>query len=96
MTGSTDEVDPLRPRLRADLSVFALDDDLVVYDPTNGESFILNPTGRLVWERCDGQRSHDDIANEIAALHGISGEQAFADVTELLASFQRSNLLVAD
>ena len=93
MTVSTDDVDPLKPQPRADLSVFQLDDELVVYDPRNGESYILNQTGRLVWERCDGKRMAAEIASEIAELHGISDEQASADTAELLATFKRANLL---
>lgn len=94
MTGPTFDVDPSRPQARADLSVYPLDDDLVVYDPRTGESFILNPTGRLVWERCNGERTSEDIAGEIAVLHGISAEQAYADITELLESFQQANLFM--
>jgi cyanophycin synthetase len=82
-----------RPRLRADLSTYPLDDDLVVYDRRTGESYVLNATGRMVWERCDGTTTCQEIAIEIAALHGIPTEQARADVDELIDSFRRSNLL---
>jgi PqqD family protein of HPr-rel-A system len=95
MTGSTDDVDPRRPQPRADLSVFPLDDELVVYDPTSGESFLLNQSGRLVWELCNGERTPDDIARELAALHGIPTEQASTDTTELLESFRQARLLIS-
>jgi hypothetical protein len=93
MTGSSHDVERRHPQTRADLSVYPLDDELVVYDPENGGSYILNPTGRLVWERCDGRRTSDDIAREIAALHGVPATRALAHVTELIAMFEESNLL---
>jgi hypothetical protein len=93
MTGSSHDVEHRNPQTRADLSVYPLDDELVVYDPENGESYILNPTGRLVWERCDGRRTSGDIAREIAAFHSVPATRALAHVNELLAMFEVSNLL---
>ena len=61
-----------------------------------GESFILNQTGRLIWERCDGERTAGDIAAEIAALHRIPVERALADVTELLESFRQAQFFASD
>lgn len=92
MAGSPNDVDPPLPRIRADLSAFPLDDELVIYDPRTGESFILNVTGRLVYERCDGERTEADIADEIAAIHGIPVQQALIDVNELLMSFREANM----
>jgi hypothetical protein len=96
MTGSPHDVERRQPQTRADLSAYPLDDELVIYDPENGESYILNPTGRLVWERCDGRRTSSDIAREIAALHGVSAANALTHVTELIATFEQSNLLTND
>ena len=95
MTGSSGDVHLTRPLTRADLSVFPLDDELVIYDPENGESFILNQTGRLVWERCDGTRTLDEIADEIATLLHVSTQIAFTDIAELLESLRQANLLTA-
>lgn len=95
MTAVTDDVDPRNPARRADLSVFPLDEDLVVYDPETGESFVLNQTGKLVWEQCNGEHCAEDIAAEIAAMFDIPAGQAIADVTELLNSFEQANLLLA-
>jgi len=95
MAGSPNDVDPTIPRIRADLSAFPLDDELVIYDPMTGESFILNATGRLVWERCNGERTEADIAGEIAVIHGIPTERALADVSELLTSFREANLFAS-
>ena len=93
MTGSSHDVERRHPRTRPDLSVYPLDDELVIYDPENGESYILNATGRLVWERCDGRRTSSDIAREIAVLHCVSAAHALEHVTDLLAMFEESNLL---
>ena len=81
------------PAPRADLSTFELDDDLVLYDPLNGQSFVLNATGRLVWSLCDGARSPLAIAGELAAGFGVEGEQALSDVDELLDNLRTAGLL---
>lgn len=86
------EQDPPVPR--ADLSVFPLDDDLVVYDPKSGQSFVLNQTGSTIWSLCDGERSHLKIAEELSAHFSISFEQALADVRDLLDELQDADLLV--
>lgn len=93
MAASAFDVDPFLPRTRASLSLFPLDDDLVIYDPLNGESYILNPTGRFVWEHCDGTRTPGEIASGLAERHGIPINQALADTRELLEAFGQSNLL---
>lgn len=82
-----------RPRRRADVTCAELDDELIVYDPLNGQSFILNQPGRLIWERCNGENTIDDIAEESARLHGVTVEQTRADIAELLESFDLGNLL---
>lgn len=81
------------PKPRPDVSSFALDDELVVYDPVTGESFILNQTGRLVWERCDGQHTSAMIADEIATLYSVSRTDTLNDVRDLLATFVSASLL---
>ena len=83
------------PVARADLSTFELDDDLVVYDPRSGQSFVLNATGRLIWSRCDGARSPEAIAAELSAGFGVDGERARFDVDELLESLRVAGLLAA-
>lgn len=82
-----------RPQPHAILSVVPLDEELVIYNPVTGASFVLNETGRLVWERCNGERTRQEIAREIAALHDITLDHALDDVTELLMSFQEVNLI---
>lgn len=85
-----------RPQRRDDVTAQPLDDELVIADPLNGESFVLNQTGRLIWERCDGTHTIQDIAEELSSMHGISVEQAHADTTELVQSFSASNLLTTE
>lgn len=82
------------PTLRTDLTVYPLDDDLVVYDSKSGQSFVLNSTGRIVWSLCDGERSPRMIAEEFAANVDIPYDQARTDVKELLDEFRKSNLLL--
>jgi hypothetical protein len=74
--------------------VFPLDNDLVVYDPQSGQSFVLNATGRIIWSLCDGERPQWMIAGELSARCGISHEQALVDVMELVTEFRSADLLL--
>jgi PqqD family protein of HPr-rel-A system len=81
------------PEVRTDLSMYPLDDDLVVYDPQSGQSYILNATGRTVWSLCDGERSEHAIAEALSQTYGVAEDQMLKDVLEVLVELRKSNLL---
>jgi len=93
MTGTDASIDPSRPQVRADLSTFVLDDELVVFDHVTGESFVLNATGRFIWEYCTGTNTVEEIAAAVATEHAIPLAQALDDTRELLDSLEQSGLL---
>ena len=96
LTSPARNVESNRPLPRGDLAVFPLDDDLVLYDPQSGQSFVLNPTGRIVWSLFDEARSIQAIVDEVVATFGIPTGQAQRDVENLLDQLSRSDLLLKD
>ncbi len=38
------------------------DDWAILFNPDNGETFVLNPVSVFVWKHLDGKHSADDIA----------------------------------
>lgn len=81
------------PRTRDDLSAYQLDDELVVFDPQTNQTYMLNTTGHVVWELCDGERSCEAIADEVAAAFNIDAGDALPDVVELISAMRRASLL---
>lgn len=82
-----------RPLPHPDVTVFPLDDDLVIYQVKTGHSFVLNQTGRLIWSWCDGTRTVAELAQDASTACHITLEQAQADVTELIDDLTRNGLI---
>jgi pyrroloquinoline quinone biosynthesis protein D len=72
-----------------------LDDDLVIYDPSNGRAYVLNPTAALIWELCDGSMTIEGMADELKQEYGLEDETVLADVEALIAQLERAGLLEA-
>lgn len=53
----------------------------------------LSEVGALIWSRCDGRHTLDDIAAEIAATYEVSAQQASADVLEFVSGLVESRLV---
>lgn len=75
------------------VSAFPLDDELVLFDPRNGQSYVLNPTAARVWEWCDGSRTLEALARALASAYALDEAQALADVSDLVEGLRRARLL---
>jgi pyrroloquinoline quinone biosynthesis protein D len=87
---------PRVPTRRPDVAAFALDDELVLYDPCSARAHVLNATAARMWELCDGARTTSSVAREIAASYALDDEQAHADVREFVEDLGQAGLLRAD
>jgi hypothetical protein len=81
------------PLPHADVTVFPLDDDLVIYHVRTGQSFVLNQTGRLIWSLCDGTRTMTELAEEVSSMCHITLDQAQTDVGELIRDLTQNGLI---
>ncbi len=61
-----------QPRRRTDLISTALPDGLFVFDPVQVRAHALNPSAAMVWERCDGTRTIEEISRAIRDELGSS------------------------
>jgi hypothetical protein len=68
-----------------------LGDELILLDPTRGEMFGLNESGRRVW--LDLDHSPDVLAAAIAEEFAIEPARARADVELLLAALAEAGLI---
>ena len=84
-----------RPRARPDVVFRQLDDDWVVYDPTQDRLHALNLSAALVWSHCTGDHSAAEIAQAVGAAFEPprSGSEILPDVDASLARFRAEGLL---
>ena len=86
----------MHPQRNSDVRTTLLPDGCVVLFSTKTDwAQILNPTGALVWEFCDGEHSVDEIASEVSSLLGQpSGEKILPDVEALVKELSEGGLLL--
>ena len=68
---------------------------VVLFSTKTDWAQILNPTGALVWEFCDGEHSVHEIAFEVSSLLGQpSSEKILPDVEALVKELFDGGLLL--
>ena len=70
-----------------------LSDEAIVVNFQNSFFYNLDPVGTFIWERCDGQRTLEQIAGELAGEYEVSPEEAARDCREFIDSLVEQGLL---
>ncbi len=70
-----------------------IDDEAVVLNLDNGHYYVLNQTGRSIWELLDGQRSVAQLASLICEEYKVDQQQALADVGKLMGELAAEGLV---
>lgn len=100
MTDTSDS--DLRPEAREDVVFRRVGDDWLLFDPRAQEIHVLNLSAALAWTFCDGERTEDQIAEEVARAFAEDEGAAPADrekaapkseVLEVLRGFREAGLL---
>jgi hypothetical protein len=82
------------PIRKPDILLQEAGEETLLYSPEGRAVHVLNPTARMIWERCDGQHSADDIARELRASFAVPPEHDVgADVQRTLEVFAEKGLL---
>ena len=82
-----------RPKTVPGIAARKIGAETVVVSPESGKVFVLNQTGGLIWELCDGTRSLGELARPLADQFGVSLEQARSDVKELVDALAQRRLV---
>lgn len=93
-----DEIDGrFMPRPRDGVASVVLDGNTVILDG-QGRTYMLNPTGSVIWICLDGSATIDDVATDVADELHADPVVVRRDVLELTRSLARAGLLagVAD
>jgi PqqD family protein of HPr-rel-A system len=86
----------VRPAAASSVSSYPLDDELVLYTPTDGQAYVLNHTAARIWQLLDGTRDEGTVARELADTYGESYDDVLSDVRELLGHLQSVGLLAVE
>lgn len=81
------------PRRRASVTARVLEGEAVLYDRVSGCMHRMNETALRIWNACDGVRTSEDVAAEIAAHYEVPRETAQMDVEQVLAMFASAGLI---
>jgi Coenzyme PQQ synthesis protein D (PqqD) len=84
---------PLKPKARDDLTVVEVDGEAVIFDPVDGRLHHLNPAATLVLKICDGSGTIGELADDIADVMGLPGQQTLRQVRRVIKQFKQARLL---
>jgi len=76
----------LKPAKKPAVQWEKLNNRAIIYDPSGGFS-LLNSTGLMVWELCDGKHSIEDIAEEFLSIYEADPESIYTDVKRMIEEF---------
>jgi hypothetical protein len=98
LEGGADETRPelgldRRPRQRSGLLEESVGEELLVYDPQQGEAFTLNRSARAVWALCDGSRAIREIAAVLADWTQLPADELAHDVRSSVRELDELGLL---
>ena len=84
-----------RPRIRDDLIFRQLDEEWVLYDPSGKQLHVMNRTAAVIWLCCTGERTADDIVDEVRDAFGEQAprEEVARDVAAVIDDFAGRGLL---
>lgn len=82
-----------RPARTAGVLATAVGDELVLWNPFDRTSHVLNRTARQVWEALDGERTVDELASALAAAFGASLRTVRRDVRRLVGALAEAELV---
>lgn len=90
---SPEPVTALRPNRAADIRVYPLGDEALVYLPAATVAYTLNRSARVIFELCDGRNTVADIGRECAEPLGCSPDALLPDVEQAVSELCRAGLV---
>jgi hypothetical protein len=82
-----------RPNRAADVRVYPLGDEALVYVPATAVAYALNRSALAIFELCDGQRTVGDIGQEFAETLGCTPDALLPDVGRGVSELRQAGLV---
>ena len=70
------------------------DDSLVAFDPTSGQTHIMNDVGKDILDLCDGSKSYEDIVSLLKKQYDVPEDEIKNDIREYLAELVNKGVLI--
>lgn len=83
----------MEPAGQGRLGRLALNDEGFAFDPTRGESYVLNETALRIIRACQKGGSGSEIARELEQAYQVPAAEAEADVAEFMERLRSLGLL---
>ena len=74
----------------------AVFDDVVLMAPSSQVAFVLNTSGRAIWDLCDNRRTVLAILQELRGRYDAPAHVLLADLTATLRELHRAGLIDFD
>lgn len=81
------------PRRRASVELRDVDDGAVLIASSGSATYALNPTGRAIWELCDGTTTVEEVVEAICQIFDVPKETAFTELTAVLEQLAAAGLV---
>jgi hypothetical protein len=93
---ASEPVTAARPSRAADIRVYPLGDEALVYLPAAGTAHALNRSALAIFELCDGQHTVLDIGRVFAKALGCASDSLLSDVRHGVNELQQAGLVSYD
>jgi len=78
---------------RADILSEEIDNEIVLFDPKNKNTYALNRMASIIWQLCDGNHTPSEISAEISGALEVDSDRVLADVLRTIGSLLDRNLV---
>lgn len=82
-----------KPKPVADYQMEMIEGEAVILHPSSTRVLYTNPSGALVWDLCNGERTVDEIIAAITKTFPEAAAQIPGDVAEALDSFVAAGVM---
>lgn len=65
----------------------------ILLNPASGDYFEISEAGLIIWKQIDGQRTVEEIINELATHFVVEGEDLTKDVAEFIEDLMGNGLI---
>ena len=82
-----------KPKRTADYQLEQIDDELLLFHPSQTNILYCNATASLVWQLCDGQRTVQEIINLLKGAYPEAEDTLADDIKTSLDQFAQQGAI---
>ena len=86
----------MSPRVRQDVTVQQVGDEVLVLDLKSEQIHQLNPTAAWILSQCNGENSIEYISGEFADYFSVDSDTAVRDVTGTIEKLNQAKVIELD